>query len=64
MEGLFHVFGTGGLGLAGKIAHDVALGGSEVHFLQRGGHGLIGAPVEDPDQMAIVAAQNDHLLKM
>ena len=47
----------------GQKTHDPSLGGSEVHFLQGGSHGLVGTPVQDPDKMAVFLVQNDHLLK-
>ena len=63
MEFSLDIPGTGRFLLIGKESHDPALGGSEIHFLQGGGHGLVSTPVEDPDEMSIFVVQNDHLLK-
>ena len=59
----FNVTGTGWFLLMGQETHDPSLGGSEVHFLQGGGHSLIGTPMQDTDIMAIFVYQNGHLLK-
>ena len=64
MELVFDIPGAGRLLLMGEVAHDMALGSSEVHFFQCGGHSLVGAPVEDADKMTEMDVQNDHLLKM
>ena len=39
-----------------------ALCGGQIHGLQCVGHGLVGTPVQDADQMAVMSAQRDHLL--
>ena len=63
VKGLLNIPGTGGRGLTGQVAQDPALGSSQIHLLQRGRYGLIGAPVEDANQMADMVLQQDHLQK-
>ena len=57
VEGLFQIPGAGGLGVGGKIAHDLPLSGGKLHSLQSSGHILIGAPVENPHQMPDICVQ-------
>lgn len=64
MEGFFDILGAGGAFPMGKKAHNVALGGSQIHFFQRPGDGLIGTPVQDPGLVSIMSFQSDHLLKL
>lgn len=52
---------AGGLLLVGQKAHDMPLGSGQIHGFQRVGHGLVGAPVQDPDQMSVMVSQKDHL---
>ena len=63
VKSLFNILWTGRFGLMGKITHDPSLGGGKLHFLERCGHGLIRAPVQDPYQMAVEDSQNHHLQK-
>ena len=62
LERGFDIPGAGWFLLMGKVTHDVALGSGQLHFLQFRRHGLVGTPVEDPDEMTQVILQNDHLL--
>jgi len=62
-QGGFNIPGTGGLGLPGQITHDVALCCGELHFFQSVGYGLVHTPVQDPQKMAIMRGQIDHLQK-
>ena len=55
--------GTGRFLLMCNEAHNAALGGGEVHFFQCSGHGLVGTPVQDPDEMAVMNIQMNHLQK-
>ena len=63
MEFSLNIPGTGRFLLIGKESHNPALGGSEIHFLQGGGHGLVSTPMQDTDIMAVFVVQNNHLLK-
>ena len=63
MEFGFNIPGARRVLLMGKESHDPSLGGSEIHCLQSGSHGLVGTPVENSDEVAIFIVQNDHLPK-
>lgn len=63
MEGFLNIPGAGGLFLTGQKTHNVTLGSGEVHVIKGCSHSLIGTPVQDPGQMAVMELQNDHLLK-
>ena len=49
----------GGSGLAGQIAHDPSLGGSQLYAGKGIGDGLVCAPVKDADLLAKVFFQNN-----
>ena len=61
MEGFLNILGAGGRFAMGKKTHDMPLGSGQIHGFQRVGHGLVGAPVQDPDQMSVMVSQKDHL---
>ena len=61
MKGLFNVFRAWGIRLVDQIAHDVALGCRQIHLCQRIGHGLVGTPMQDPGQVAVMGLQESHL---
>ena len=58
----FQIPGAGCFLGMGQIGHNPTLGSGQLHFLQFRRHGLVGTPVEDPDEMSQVILQNDHLL--
>jgi len=64
VEDFFHIPRTWWLRLSGQISHNVSLSGSQFHIFQRPGHDLVDTPMEDPQQIAVVDLQSDHLLKM
>ena len=57
----FDIPGTGRGIPVGEISHNVSLGSRQLHGFQRAGHGLIGAPVQDPEHVSVVVIQKDHL---
>ena len=64
MEFQFNISGAGGILLMGEKTHNASLRVCKIHFLQRDSHGLIGAPVQNPDKVAEFSGQNNHLPKM
>jgi hypothetical protein len=50
-----------GIRLVDQIAHDVALCRRQIHLRQRIGHGLVGTPMQDPGQVAVMGLQESHL---
>jgi len=44
-----------------QVAHDVALGSGKLQLFQSAGHGLVGAGMENPDEMSVMGFQRDHL---
>ena len=58
----FQIPGTGRFLGMGQVSHNPALGGSEVHGFQSASDGLVGTPVQNPDQKAVICFQKGHLL--
>ena len=61
VEFFFDVPRTGGTLPVGDISQDWPLGGGQVEVHQSLGHALVGAPVKNPDVMAEMFAQGNHL---
>ena len=58
----FQIPGTGGLFGMGQVGHNVSLGTGKFHGFQGGVHGMMGTPVQDPNQKSVMGFQQNHLL--
>ena len=61
VEFFFNVPGAGGCFPVGDVAQNRALRCGQFHICQSMGHPLVGTPVKDPDIVAEVSFQKNHL---
>ena len=61
LEGFLNIPGAGWVLPQCQIAHDMPLGGSQLHGCQGIGNGPVGAGVQNPKQMTEGGIQDDHL---